>query len=359
MTLLALDGDGISREILDATLSVLEALDLGLAVDRDIVGFRSLDAHGTTLTDATKARARAADGIILGPVSHLDYPPVAQGGINPSGALRIGLDLYANIRPARSFPGVARPVAAPPDLVPLDLVIVRENTEGFYADRTMVAGTGEVMPTGDLALAFRKITRQGSRRIVERAFDLAAASGRKVTAVHKANVMRLSDGLFLEEARAVAARFPTVPYDEALVDAVAALLVRDPGRFGVIVTTNMFGDILSDLASELAGGLGLAASLNAGDDHAMAQAQHGSAPDIAGKDQANPTSLILSTAMLLDWLSTRHDQPALARGAARLREAVAAGLARPETRTGDIGGALGTRAYAEALIRHLTTEPAP
>ena len=180
------------------------------------------------------------------PVSHNDYPPSDEGGLNPSGQLRRRLDLYANIRPARIRPGFV-----PRCGIAFDLVVVRENTEGFYADRTMHVGTGEVMPTPDLAMAFRKVTRAGSLRIAESAFKLAMQRRRKVTAVHKANVLRVSDGLFLECVRQVAARYPEVAYEEKLIDAMAALLIRDDSVFDVIVTTNMFGDILSEEASEL------------------------------------------------------------------------------------------------------------
>jgi 3-isopropylmalate dehydrogenase len=217
----------------------------------------------------------------------------------------------------------------------------------------MVAGSGEFMPTADVALALRKITAAGSRRIARSAFDLARARRRKVTAVHKANVMHLTDGLFLREVRRVAQDFPEVALEEQLVDSMAALLVRDPSRFDVVVTTNMFGDILSDEASEIAGGLGLAGSLNAGADHAIAQAQHGSAPDIAGQDRANPTSLILSAAMLLEWLGVRHGRPELGRAAAAIVVAVEAALADPQRRTADLGGPLGTRAFAEAVANGL------
>src|SRR5262249_16940799 len=169
----------------------------------------------------------------------------------------------------------------------------------------------------------------------------------KVTAVHKANVLRVSDGLFLECARAVAARFPDIAYEERIIDAMAALLVRDAGAFDVIVTTNMFGDILSDEASELAGSLGLPASINAGAAHALAQAQHGSAPDIAGRDLANPSSLIGSAAMLLAWLGERRGDARLATAADLIERALDATIAKPEWRTADLGGPLGTRAFGE------------
>src|SRR5262245_34605995 len=241
--LVVMPGDGIGPEITAATLTVLREADrvlaLGLSFTEEPIGLAALKTHGSTLPDASFAAARAADGVILGPVSHNEYPPAAQGGLNPSGELRRRLDLFANIRPARSRTGV--PPRCGRDI---DLVIVRENTEGFYADRSMHMGPGEFMPTPDVAMAVRKITREGSERIVEAAFSLALRRRRKVTIVHKANVLRLSDGFFLECARRVAARHSGVACEERLVDAVAALLIRDPGKFDVMVTTNMFGDIL-------------------------------------------------------------------------------------------------------------------
>jgi len=230
---------------------------------------------------------------------------------------------------------------------------VRENTEGFYADRNMYAGSGEFMPTPDVALAVRKITREGSRRVARAACEIAMQRGKKLTIVSKANVLKLSDGLFLGEARDIASGFPGLAVEHVLVDAMASLLVRSPEVFDVIVTTNMFGDILSNEAAELSGGLGLAASLNAGDTHAMAQASHGSAPDIAGKDVANPGALILSAAMLLERLGRRHAQPELARAAKLIQRATDEALAAPATRTRDLGGSLGTRAFAKAVCSRI------
>ena len=343
-----MEGDGIGPEITAATLEVLRAADrrfgLGLSFTSAAIGLVPLRAQGTTFPLAAFEAAQAADGVILGPVSHNDYPPVAEGGLNPSGELRKRLDLFANIRPARTRGGFPPRCGSP-----VDLVIVRENTEGFYADRSMFLGSGEFMPTPDLALSVRKITRAGSTRIAEAAFDLAMRRRRKVTAVHKANVLRVSDGLFLDCVRAVAARFPAVEYQEKIIDAMAALLVRDASGYDVIVTTNMFGDILSDLVSEIAGSLGLAASLNAGADHAVAQAQHGSAPDLAGQDRANPASLIGSAGMLLAWLGDRRSEDRLLQAAAAIDAALERAIATPEWRTGDLGGPLGTRAFGERM----------
>lgn len=353
MQLAVLPGDGIGPEITAATLRVLdfanERFGLGLAFARHDVGFAALRAQGTTFPGEVLAACRAADGIVLGPVSHVDYPPRADGGHNPSGELRIALDLYANIRPSRSRAGL--PYWG---RTGMDLVIVRENTEGFYADRNMFAGSGEFMPDPDMALAVRKITAKASRRIAVTAFELARTRRRDVTAVHKVNVFHLSDALFLREVRAVAAAFPDVAYHEQLVDSMAALLVRDAARFDVVVTTNMFGDTLSDEAAELSGSLGLAGSVNAGEKHCMAQAQHGSAPDIAGLDRANPASLIASASMLLQWLGVRYARAEYGAAHQAIDAALDALIADPARRTADLGGPLGTTAFADALCAQLT-----
>ena len=348
MKLLVLPGDGIGPEITEATLAVLDQASkkfkLGLGWDQREIGFGALKKHGSTFPEEIQQAARLAPGIILGPVDHLQYPPKEQGGINPSGWLRVQLDLFANIRPAKSRMGVGLTGK------PIDLVIFRECTEGFYGDRNMFMGRGEFMPTPDVAIAIRKVTAKQSRRIAEVAFEWARRRRKKVTAVHKANVLHLSDGLFLKEVRAVAKQYPDVELDEKIVDAMAALLVRIPDKFDCIVTGNMFGDILSDEASELSGGLGLAGSTMTGDNACCAQAQHGSAPDIAGQDKANPVSLMLSAAMLLEWLAAKHKRPEFDAAAKAIEAAIDASLQSPETRTPDLGGKLGTRAYAKHLV---------
>ena len=352
MRIVVLPGDGIGPEISAAALEVLGIVNCSLALGLDFetheIGLSRIQTSGSTFPAGVLEGCRAADGILLGPVSHSDYPARADGGINVSAELRIALDLYANIRPSRSRSGLAHY-----GRTPMDLVIVRENTEGFYADRNMHLGLGEFMPTPDLALSVRKITAAGSRRIATAAFEIAMTRRRNVTAVHKRNVLKVSEGLFLREVRDVAKEHPDVAYEEQLVDSAAALLVRNAQRFDVIVTTNMFGDILSDEAAELSGSLGLAGSINAGDRHCMAQAQHGSAPDIAGKDLANPVSLVLSAAMLLDWLGRRHANERLVRAAATINKSVDALLEDPATRTADLGGKLGTRAFTAALCTEI------
>ena len=344
---LSLEGDGIGREIMASCLNVLEAVRPSLSrdviFDKMDIGLQSLEAIGTTISDEVIEAAKASDGILLGPVSHNEYPPVEEGGLNPSGVLRKECALYANIRPAKRWSGCPAPLDKP-----INMVVMRENLEGFYADRNMHYGNGEFMPVPDVALSMRRITKEASLNIAHAAFAWAdKRPAKKVTAIHKANVMRLSDGLFLEAVRSVAQDYPHIQYDEMLVDAAAAHLIRKPEAFDVMVTTNMFGDILSDLASEISGSLGLAGSLNAGKKYAAAQAQHGSAPDIAGQDKANPVSMILSLSMLL-----HHLGEVIA--AEKIEDAVGKMLSSPQTRTADLGGALGCSAFTSALIRHLS-----
>jgi 3-isopropylmalate dehydrogenase len=259
---------------------------------------------------------------------------------------RKNLDLFANIRPARTFAGVPNKVG------PFDLVVVRENTEGFYADRNMEMGSGEILVTRDVAISLRRITRAACVRIAKAAFELAERRHNKVTIVHKANVLKIGDGIFIEECRNIAKDFPSVIVDDVIVDAMMAHVVRAPERFDIIVTTNMYGDILSDLTAELSGSIGLGGSLNAGSEHAMAQAAHGSAPDIAGQNIANPISLILSAALLLDWHGRRRQIKAFASAAAAIEQAVVAAVAVHEV-TPDVGGKLGTRETGAGLAARL------
>ncbi len=235
----------------------------------------------------------------------------------------------------------------------MDLVIARENTEGFYADRNMAWGIGEFMPTPDVALAVGKITRRASERIARTAFALARQRRRKVTIVHKANVLRKTTGLFLEVCRGVGAEYPDVAVDDYHIDAMAAHLVRRGADFDVLVTENMFGDILSDLAGELSGSLGMAPSINASATQAMAQASHGSAPDIAGKGIANPVGMILSAAMLLAWLGGERKDEALGDASRAIERAVDATLSQgPRTR--DLGGTALTAEFTTAVVQRLS-----
>ena len=350
MHLLVLAGDGIGPEITAATQAVLRAasgrFDLQLHMEEAAVGHAGLRAHGSTIHTDIVEKARKADGIVLGPTSTFEFKDPARGEINPSMMLRKSLDLFANIRPARTYTGF------PLRCGEFDLVVVRENTEGFYADRNMEAGSGEVLVTKDVAISLRRITRACSERIARAAFELAMTRRKRVTIVHKANVLKVTDGLFIEACRKVAQEYPAVAVDDVIVDAMMAHVVRNPQRFDVIVTTNMYGDILSDLTAELSGSLGLAASLNAGAEHGMAQAAHGSAPDIAGKNTANPLSLILSGAMLLAWYGRRNKANSFKVAAAAIEKAVEAAIVAKQS-TADIGGRLGTRETGEAIAARL------
>src|SRR5581483_5496391 len=226
------------------------------------------------------------------------------------------------------------------------------NTEGFYADRNMEQGSGEVLVTPDVAISLRRITRFCCERIARAACQLAMRRRKQLTIVHKANVLKIGDGLFLDICREVARGFPDLVVDDVLVDAMMAHVVRQPDRFDVIVATNMFGDILSDLTAELSGSLGLGGSLNVGESHAMAQAAHGSAPDIAGRDVANPFSLILSMALLLAWHGERKGERRFEEAARAVEGAVAAAIEAGQV-TKDIGGALGTAATGRAVVEIL------
>ncbi len=356
MKFIVLPCDGIGPEIVAAAIDVLNAADarfkLDLQYDYESVGFDSLKTHGTTLRQDVLDKARTYDGIILGTQSHADYPAPEQGGRNVSAGFRIGLDLYANVRPARTRPFLPSNLREGKSM---DLVIMREATEGFYPDRNMSRGWGEVMPSPDMALSTRKITRHCSERIARRAFELAMTRRKKVTAIHKANSFHMTDGLFLEAVRHVAREFPEVQLDDLLVDASTAHLVREPERFDVLVATNFYGDILSDLASELSGSLGLAGSVMASDDLCCAQAQHGSAPTIAGKDIANPTSMILSVAMMVRWVGDQRGHAGLQQAGDAMSAAVDQVLADPATRTRDIGGTLGCKAFGEAVARAMAS----
>lgn len=258
-------------------------------------------------------------------------------GIGPeivAAGFRVGLDLFANVRPAHSRPFLPNKAAG------MDLVIMREATEGFYADRNMHKGWGEMMPDENMAISVRKITAHCSERIARESFKLAMTRRKRVTAIHKVNSFKMTDGLFLREFRKVAQEYPDVETEEILVDAMAAHLVRSPERFDVVCATNFYGDILSDLASELSGGLGLAGSINAGRENCCAQAQHGSAPDIAGQNKANPTSMILSVGMLLEWMGKHNRSEALSMAGENMTGAVDQVLENPETRMADLGGTL-------------------
>jgi homoisocitrate dehydrogenase len=322
-----LPGDGIGPEVVDQARAALEALPVKWEFAEAQIGFGAYEKLGTPLPEETLGEIRKSDAALFGAVT---TPPNLPGYFSPVVRMRQALDLYANLRPCRSFEHASsRPG--------IDLLIVRENTEGLYS------GIERLEEGGEKAITERVITRKGSERIVRKAFELAQAAGRrKVTVVHKANVLRQTCGLFRKTALEVAADFPGIETGEMLVDTCAMELVRDPGQFEVIVTTNLFGDILSDEACMFVGGLGVAASGNIGVEASVFEPVHGSAPTLAGTGKANPTATLLATGMMLEFIGE-------AECAARLRSAVEACIARNEV-TEDMGGMLSTREMTRAVI---------
>jgi 3-isopropylmalate dehydrogenase len=342
-----LEGDGIGPEIVPAAVEVVDAaLAAAGAPEAEWVtlplGRMAIDTHGSHTPAETLEALAGMDAWLLGPHDSAAYPEPFKSQLNPSGTIRKHFGLFANIRPAKAFEGAKAVVPG------TDLVIVRENTQGFYADRNTFAGTGEYMPDENTAIAMGIITRAAVERIAKVAVDLARARRGKLTIVHKANVLRLTTGLFRDVCREIAADYPDVEVDDYHIDAMTVHLVRSANKFDVIVTENMFGDILSDLAGELAGSLGIAPSINASLDRAMAQAAHGSAPDIAGRNIANPTAMILSSGMLLQWLGARRDDASLIK-AAELVETGVESTVKAGTVTPDMGGSVGTSDFGAAV----------
>jgi 3-isopropylmalate dehydrogenase len=353
MRIVVLGGDGIGPEITAATLNILRAVsarfDLNVGIEEHPIGHQSLRQFGATVRPGLLDIVRSADGLILGPTATFEFKDEQSGEINPSKYFRKNLDLFANLRPSRTYPG------SPNRFGEFDLVVVRENTEGFYADRNMEQGNSELLVTPDVVVSLRRITRHCCERIAQAACRLAMCRRKRLTIVHKANVLKIGDGMFLDICREVARAFPGLAVDDILVDAMMAHVVREPDRFDVIVTTNMFGDILSDLTAELSGSLGLGGSLNVGADYAMAQAAHGSAPDIAGRDVANPFSLILSTALLLAWHGERRGEARYEAAAHAIENAVAVAMQSGRA-TRDVGGDLGTAATGQAIVEILQSD---
>ena len=340
-----LEGDDIGLEVVPECVKVMRAAASRLGLDLDWhpvpIGRKALDRFGSTLPEGTLEKLDTLDGWVLGPIGHQAYPKTA---INPHPILRKHYDLFANIRPAKSYPGL------PAIYKDVDLVIVRENNEGFPPDRNVFLGNGEFRPTPDVTLSVRVITRRGSSKVARASFELARTRPRKkLTSVHKDTVFKLGCGMFAEECRKLAPEFPDVAYDEVLVDTFAMKLVMKPQQFDVIVTTNTFGDILSDAAAGLVGGLGLAPGLSAGPQRAMAQATHGSAPDIAGRGLANPYAMIMSGQMLFAWLGHKHAEPRAMEAAALVERAMEGVIRAGQVLTPDLGGKASTQQMGDAV----------
>jgi 3-isopropylmalate dehydrogenase len=347
-----LPGDDIGLEIVPVAVSVLQA-----AVSKfpDVVidwvdlpvGMPSYQQSGETLPQRTLDTLHTLDGWILGPIGHMVYPKDDPRAVNPHPIIRRNYDLVSNIRPTRSYPSI-------PSLhQDVDLVIVRENNEGFQPDRNMFEGKAEFMPTPDMALSLRVITRRNSEFAARTGFELARQRGdkKKVTAIHKNTVFKLGCGLFVEACAEVARDYPDITFETRVVDTFAMNLVMHPQDFDVVVSTNMFGDILTDEAAGLVGGLGMAPGLNVGPKYAMAQATHGSAPDIAGQHIANPYAMIVSAQMLLMWLGEKKQDQAAIRAAKDIETGIAEVLSRMETVTPDLQGTASTEEMGEAICR--------
>lgn len=325
-------GDGIGPEIMDATLFVLDQLKTGLEYEDADAGLVALEKHGDLMPAVTLESIARNKVALKSPLT----TPVGGGFTSINVSLRRHFDLYANVRPAHTFPNTKSRFDN------VDLITVRENTEGAY-----LAEGQEVSADGETAFSGTRITRKGSESIVRYAFELAKSTGRKkVTAVHKANIIKSTSGLFLNVAREVAAQYPEIEFQEMIVDNCCMQLVMRPEQFDVIVTTNLFGDIISDLCAGLVGGLGLAPGANIGKDAAIFEAVHGTAPDIAGQGKANPCALLLAAAQMLDHVG----QP---ENAERLRKAIVATMEAKDSLTGDLGGTGTTMSFAQAIASRL------
>ena len=325
-------GDGIGPDIIDATIQILDKAGCNFAYDYADAGLTALENHGELLPQETLDLIAKNKVTLKGPLT----TPVGEGFTSINVSLRKQFNLYANVRPVLSFKGTKARYEN------IDIITVRENTEGMYS------GLGQVVSDdGSEAEAKSKITRLGAEKIVTFAYELARREGRKkVTAVHKANILKSTSGLFLKVAREVAQRYPDIESSEMIVDNCCMQLVMNPHQFDVIVTTNLFGDILSDLCAGLVGGLGMAPGANIGSDCAIFEAVHGSAPDIAGKNLANPTSVILAAIQMLEYLQ-------MADKAEQIRAALKDVIESGDRTTRDLGGTAGTDAFTQAVLDRL------
>jgi 3-isopropylmalate dehydrogenase len=355
-----LAGDGVGPEVTAATLEVVEAVTRAVGVQANLrrapVGWESYRSQGSTMPDETIAVLKECPGWIVGPTAAGEYPADDPINGHPSGYMRRNFSLFANIRPAHAWPHL-------PALVPeLKTTIFRENTEGMYPDRNLYRGYGEFMPTADVAIALRVITRAACDRFAKMTFEYARANGHgTLVVVHKRTALKQTDGLFCEAFAQLESSFPEIAVEYMRIDTFSSSLPAEPGRFGLVATTNLFGDIMSDQASGLVGGIGLAPSLNAGNEYAMAQAVHGTAADIAGKGLVNPAALILSAGMMLEWLGRREraqhreeSAQAWERAGTLISEAVSSAIA-DGTRTRDLGGSASTAEFGSAVARAAET----
>jgi 3-isopropylmalate dehydrogenase len=341
-------GDDIGHEVVPECVKVMQAAAkrAGLAVDWSNwpIGKAGHEQHGNTLPAMTETALRNLDGWIMGPIGHAAYPRNDPTWVMP--AIRKKFELFAALRPSRSYPNITSIHKN------VDIAFVRELTEGMLYSETVVAGAPEFRPNDDITVAMRVITRKGSNRVAREAFEIARTRKRKkVTAAHKEPVYRLACGMFAEECRKVASDYPDVKFEEAMIDTISMKLVMAPQQYDVVVTSNQFGDILTDIGAGLVGGLGLAPGLCIGEKQAMAQATHGSAPDIAGHNIANPYAMIASGQMLMAYLGRKHNEPKATAAAAFMQAAIDKVITEGKHLTKDLGGQASTQDMGNAIAQ--------
>jgi len=339
-------GDDIGLEVVPEAVKVMKAaaVKTGLSIEWTelLIGRAGHEKYGDTLPPITEQTLRTLDGWFMGPIGHNAYPRGDMTWVMPP--IRKKFDLFTALRPALSHPTVKSIHSN------VDIAFFRELTEGMLYSETVIAGLPEFRPNDDITISARVITRKGSNRVAKEAFELARTRPRrKVTAAHKEPVYRLACGMFAEECRKVAKQYPDVEFEEMMIDSIAMKLVTDPQRFDVVVTTNQFGDILTDIGAGLVGGLGLAPGLCIGEKQAMAQATHGSAPDIAGQGIANPYAMVMSGQMLMGFLGRKHNEPKAVKAAELMQAAVTKVMAEGRSLTRDLGGKASTREMGDAI----------
>ncbi|HEY7655899.1 MAG TPA: isocitrate/isopropylmalate family dehydrogenase [Burkholderiales bacterium] len=339
-------GDDIGLEVVPECVKVLKAAAArtGLPIEwQELpIGKRGHEAHGHTLPQVTVDALTKTDGWICGPIGHNAYPRNDPTWVMPP--LRKKFELFANVKPVKSYPNI------PSVHKDVDIVFLRETTEGMMSSSVVFAGSGEFQPNDEIAIGMRVVTRKGASRVAREAFEIARTRKRRmVTALHKEPVYRLVCGMFARECRKVAQEYPDVRFNEVLIDGFALKLVMKPQDYDVVVTTNQFGDIVTDEGAGLVGGLGLAPGLVVGERQAMAQATHGSAPDIAGRNIANPYAMIMSGKMLLEWLGRKRDEPRATEAARRIDAAMEKVIAEAKHLTADLGGRSSTTQMGDAV----------
>jgi len=339
-------GDDIGPEVVPEAVKVMKAaaarVELAIEWEELPIGRRGHERYGNTLPPVTAEALEKCDGWIMGPIGHGAYPRNDPTWVMPP--VRKRFQLFASIKPVKSYPNIK---SIHKDV---DIVFLREVNEGMMSSGVVIAGSGEFRPNDDISVGMRVITRKGASRVAREAFEIARTRPRKkVTAVHKEPVYRLCCGMFAEECRKMAGEFPEVKLEEVNIDSMAMKLVMNPQPFDVVVTTNQFGDILTDEGAGLVGGLGLAPGLCAGERQAMAQATHGSAPDIAGQNIANPYAMIMSGKMLFEWLGRKRVEPKAVQAARLIDEAMDRVIAEARHLTGDLGGNASTTGMGDAI----------